>query len=81
MYFPGRERRPFSFPAGTALTGGFGHEAGTKAAGADFDPLGSPVYDGAHLLEVGLPSGFGFIVRVTYVISGLRSFAAYLAYS
>jgi hypothetical protein len=59
---------------------GLGHQPGSKAARADSHPHGPAFFDGFHPLEIRIPSGSGFVVRVAHIETQNRLFPANIAH-
>jgi hypothetical protein len=57
-----------------------GNVSGADATGTNLDAPDGPVSEGLYFLNIRVPSLFGFIVGMAYVIPETRAFAAYFAY-
>jgi hypothetical protein len=53
---------------------------GADATGANLDAPDGSVSESLYFLNIRVPSLFGLIVGMTYVIPETRAFAAYFAY-
>ena len=54
--------------------------SGADATGAYLDASDGSISKGLNFLNIRVPSLFGFIVGMTYIIPETRAFAAYFAY-
>jgi hypothetical protein len=69
-------RRLYRLPSGTESDRCLGDAAAADASGANHNSLDPAVDERAHLLQIGLPSALGLVVRVAYVISDRRLLSA-----
>ena len=59
---------------------GLGHQTRSKATGADSHSHGSTILDGLDPLQVRIPPGSGFVVRVAYIVTQNGLFPANVAH-